>query len=189
MSQESAPIVVGTVGDDASLAALRWAADEAAAHGAPLIAVHVFDPRDQCFAPYARPEAWDARDLEACAMVERQLADSGLREVKRVFEVGVPSQVLVRFAIGARMLVLGHADHHCRHDGEGAHHAPALGSVARSCAAGATCPVVVVPVPAQRPAPAKADPEPQRVPVARESAVTGGRALYPTHQRVPIGHG
>jgi nucleotide-binding universal stress UspA family protein len=185
-------VVVGVDDSEASLAALRWAADEAQAHGAALIAVHVLDPRVPRLAPYAgRPvdAGLDTRAVDDAARVERMIERAGVEQVKRVFEVGVPSQVLVRCAMGARMLVLGHADHHRRHEDEPTYQAPALGSIARACVVSATCPVVVVPVPARVPSPLKLQPEPVRVAAALGAPLRGGRMIYPTRQPVTVAHG
>jgi nucleotide-binding universal stress UspA family protein len=169
-----APIVVGLDGSAASSAALRWAAAEASAHGVPLVVVHVHDPRENQRAHYARvPAQAEGSDDEAAAI--DQLDRAGLTQrVERVFEVGVPSEVLVRQATGARMLVLGHAGHHRRQDDEPFRHGPALGPIARACVARATCVVVVVPIPVRLPAPDTAAPAAQRV-----SDLVGARALYP----------
>ncbi len=192
--RRAAPIVVGLDDGEASLAALRWAAGEAVAHRAPLIAVHVLDPRSHGFAPYACSGSDEADELgqsarpDDAAAVKRMIAASGIDPTLRLFEVGVPSQVLVRCAIGARMLVLGHADHHRDRDGE-TFRGPMLGSVARACTARATCPVVVIPIPERHPAPDTAEPEPKRVEVAQSAPLVGGRAIYPKRQLVPIAHG
>lgn len=193
--RRAAPIVVGLDGSEASLAALRWAAGEAAAHQAPLIAVHVLDPRCRGFAPYARPGSEEVDELgeselpDDTATVKKLIAASGVSPALDVFEVGVPSQVLVRAAIGARMLVLGHADHHRDRDGETFQRGPVLGSIARGCVARATCPVVVIPIPARQPAGQAAEPEPRRAEVARSAPLIGSRAIYPKRQPVPIAHG
>ncbi|HZU56846.1 MAG TPA: universal stress protein [Actinocrinis sp.] len=211
MRSGAAPIVVGLDGSEASMAALRWAAEEAAAHGAPLIAVHVIDPRAHRFAPYAGRAPHAMRDpvhdsvrdadiavMDDAAMVEQMVAECGVSHARRVIEVGVPSQVLVRQAIGARMLVLGQADHHRLRAGAGPYQPPVLGVISRACVARATCPVVVVPIPAQRHASSVLRPEPHSVPEVRVPAhrgasaehtpVEGGRELYP-HRPVPIAHG
>jgi len=171
--QAPSPIVVGFDGSAASLAALRWAADEAAAHGAPLVALHVHDPRNRQRAAYAQAVDAGARAAEIEELIEHCLT-SPVSPVERFFEVGVPSEILVGRAAGARMLVLGHSEQHRRHDGEAFRHEPALGTVARACVARATCPVVVVPIPAQRSASAEADSAPRQIP-----ELVGGRAIYP----------
>jgi nucleotide-binding universal stress UspA family protein len=161
---------------------LRWAREEADAHGAPLVAVHVLDPRGQLAsyahnpAPVGPPRLGRAGFGE---MVEHWIAGP----VEQVFDVGAPAAVLVRHAAGARMLVLGHADHH-RHQRGDSHHgtpAPALGVVARACIAHADCPVVVVPLPAARSVPAAA-----RQP---SEEVEGAIAIYPPPRPIPIAHG
>ena len=207
----TAPIVVGLDGSEASMAALRWAAEEAAVHGAPLIAVHVIDPRARRLAPYAGRVPHGMRDpvhdsvrdadvalMDDAAMVDQMIAESGIAHVRRVLEVGVPSQVLVRQAIGARMLVLGQADYHRLRAGADPYQAPVLGVIARACVARATCPVVAVPIPAQSPASAARRPEPRSVPEVRTPAdqsasaehapLEGARELYP-RRPVPLGHG
>lgn len=193
--RRAAAIVVGLDGTEASMAALRWAADEAAAHQAPLIAVHVLDPRCRGFAFYARPGSADVREAgespapDEAALVKQMIAASGVHPALDVFEVGVPSQVLVRCAIGARMLVLGHADHHRHRDGETFHDGPVFGSVARACVARATCPVVVIPIPERLQGRESAEPEPKRVEVAQHAPLVGRRTIYPKRQPVPIAHG
>jgi len=189
VSQLPAPIVVGLDGSSASLAALQWAAGEAAAHGAPLVAVYVSDPRSRRFAPYAAAEPAQPLAPDAAAAARQMISESGIEGVRRVFEVGIPSQVLVRIAIGARMLVLGHADHHRHRDKETPpSHAPALGSIARACVARATCPVVIVPIPSRRPAYGAVEPESRRVPVAQGAPLRGGRTIYPKRQPVRLAH-
>src|SRR5581483_11299762 len=96
MRSGAAPIVVGLDGSEASMAALRWAAEEAAAHGAPLIAVHVIDPRAHRFAPYAGRAPHAMRDpvhdsvrdadiavMDDAAMVEQMVAESGVAHARR----------------------------------------------------------------------------------------------------------
>jgi nucleotide-binding universal stress UspA family protein len=169
-----APIVVGVNNSPASIAALRWAAGEAAAHGVPLVALHVHDPRNRQRAAYAQ-FAVRSGDPNTRPAAAEELIEHGLTSgVEQVFEVGVPSEILVLRAVGARMLVLGHSEQHRRHEGEPFRHEPTLGTVARACVARATCPVVVVPVPDQPPA--AADPEPAR---RQAPELVGARALYP----------
>jgi nucleotide-binding universal stress UspA family protein len=173
-------VVVGVDGSTASRAALQWAREEADVHGAPLIAVHVLDPRGQ-FASYARPPVrhWPSRpgSAEFGELLERWAEGP----VEQVFDVGAPAAVLMRHAAGARLLVLGHADHHRLRRGDGHRGTPALGVVARACIAHADCPVVVVPIPAARPAHAAG-----RRP---SEAVEGANAVYPPPRPIPIAHG
>jgi len=184
MQTYPAPIVVGVDGSAASLAALRWAAAEAAVHGAPLVAVRVHDPRNRQRAPYAQTHLPDVDDHGGAAAIAQLIGETAEQPVDQVIEIGVPSEVLVRHAASARMLVLGHAEHLRHHDGEPFRSGPVLGAIARACVAGATCAVVVVPIPERQSAPSAADPEPRRVP---EPA--GARALYPRVRTTAVGRG
>jgi nucleotide-binding universal stress UspA family protein len=173
-NEDPAPIVVGIDGSAASLAALRWAVAEAAAHGALIVALHVHDPRNSRRAASVQAADRDVDPDDRLDAIEQLIEGGLMAPVERVFEVGVPSEILVRRAAGARMLVLGQAEQHRRHDGEPFRHEPALGPVARACVARAVCPVVVVSIPVERPAPADADPAPHRIP-----ELVGSRAIYP----------
>jgi nucleotide-binding universal stress UspA family protein len=176
------PVVIGLDDTEASMAALSWAAAEAAANHAPLLVVHVLDPRGTA-AVYSHAEA-DAGE-EPPNPVERikeliEWAEVGA--VRPVFEVGVPGRVLVHQSRGARMLVLGQARRHHRFEGEEYVHGPALGPVARACVALAQCPVVVVPEPAVDAAAAHSEES------ARHAPVLGARAIYPFQGRIPVAH-
>ena len=181
--QSSAPIVVGVDGTAASLAALRWAAAEAAAHDVPLVALHIRDPRSRKRAVYAQAAGRDADPEDGQSVLVELIERSLTSSVERVFEVGVPSEILVRRSDGARMLVLGHGERHRRHDGEPFRHDPALGTVARACVARAACPVVVVPIPAQQSAPTQSAPTPHEVP-----ELVGARAVYPRVNATSVAH-
>jgi nucleotide-binding universal stress UspA family protein len=199
----AAPIVVGVDGTEASLAALRWAQGEASVHGVPLTAVHVSDPRERGLASYAARASHD-RESGGASALERLVSECcNLLDVVCIYEVGIPSTLLVRRAIGARMLVLGHADAHRRREGDEPqlHPGPALGPTARACVLYATCPVVVVPVPARRDAHVGPRPEPksayeskfehgyERERAATHAPIIGGRALYPVYLRIPVARG
>ena len=189
MSGDWFPIVVGVDGTDGSLAALRWAVCEAAAHRSPLRVVQVLDPRACRRAPYAQAVAWDAdaTDNTAAAdrLIERYLLDMHAIDcVRRVFEVGNPAGVLLKHSADARMLVLAHAARPRRRPDEPFHDGPALGSIARACVAQASCPVVVVPSAAQG-----SEQSPRRVPAASSVAhtpVEGARTIYPRFRATPV---
>jgi len=176
------PVVIGLDDTEAAAAALVWAAAEAAANHAPLVVVHVLDPRGTT-AVYSRADA-DAVE-EPADPVERIKALIDWAEVgpvRPVFEIGVPGRVLVQLSRGARMLVLGQARRHHQAEGEEYVHGPALGPVARACVALARCPVVVVPEPAVDAATT------HREESARHAPVRGGRAIYPFQGRIPVAH-
>jgi nucleotide-binding universal stress UspA family protein len=175
------PVVVGLDGSPASAAALAWAADEARTHRAPLVVVHVLDPRGRT-AAYCPPTEAD-RDADAALSRIRELIDrteSG--PVERIFEIGVPALVLAQRARRARLLVLGQAAGHHLADGEEYRHGAVLGPIARACIARAECPVVVVPEPVIGRT-ASADELPRH-----HDPVRGARAIYPFQGRIPVAH-
>lgn len=138
------PVVVGVEATRAGRAALRWAADEAAASGAPLHAVMAWS--------YLRPEGAggpaafrpDYTKDDALAVVEGLVADV-LGDAPEV-EVSVdapcdlPSDALLQRAGSARLVVVGARGH--RHAGP-----LGLGSVSQQVLHHAPGPVAVVPAP------------------------------------------
>ena len=184
------PVVVGLDDTEAAAAALVWAAAEAAAYHAPLVAVHVIDPRSTV-AVYSRAAADAVEEpRDRVERIKKLIDRAEVGSVRPVVEIGVPAQVLVQLSRGARMLVLGQARrHHRHHPVEGEQYLPdpvldpVLGPVARACVALAQCPVVVVPEPAVGAA-ATHRPEDS----ARHAPLLGGRALYPFQGRIPVAH-
>jgi nucleotide-binding universal stress UspA family protein len=139
-------IVVGVDGSSESLAALRWAADQAFLSGARLEAVSVYEPVAEisfAFGGYPAVNPVDPAMAKQSALaalessVHRVLHD-GQDSVELVAVAdGAPSKALTHLAVDADMLVLG-----ARHrSGLGL----LLGSTAASCVRHAGCPVVVVP--------------------------------------------
>ncbi|EIV90791.1 universal stress protein [Frankia sp. QA3] len=158
------PVLVGVDGSAASLAALRWAAEQAALHAAPLRVVHAWQP-----APLLHPGHRGARDraaleqaahavLDDCVTrglanrgpTNRGLANSGLANrgpadrtdvsLDTRLALGGPAQSLLAAAADARLLVLGARGH-------GGFTGLLLGSVAHQCVHHARCPVAVIPDP------------------------------------------
>lgn len=182
-------VVVGVDGTEGSLAALRWAVAEAAAHRAPLRIVHVLEHRAHRRATYARPclDATVLRDraAEAEGLISRAIVETRApADVRRVFEIGNPAEALIRASRESRMLVLGHTPGRLRGPDE-LYQGPALGSVARACVTHAGCPVVVVPaaergqdtlVPQGSPTDVTVVPQP----------VEGVRTLYPRYRATPV---
>jgi nucleotide-binding universal stress UspA family protein len=175
-------VVVGVDGSAASAAALVWAAAEARGHHVPLVVAHVLDPRSRR-AVYAPTGPGRSDEVEVTLTRIKKLTESATAAtVEQVFEIGVPAQVLVRLARGARLLVLGHGAEHHLPEGREYQQGPALGSIARACIARAECPVVVVPATTVA-----------RIAVSEEqlehhAAVTGARAVYPFQGRIPVAH-
>ncbi len=175
------PVVVGLDGTPASAAALAWAAAEAHVHGAPLVVVHVLDPRGRT-AAYCPATAEDHDVDETLSRIKDLIDRTETGPVEQVFEIGVPVLVLAQRARGARLLVLGNAAGHRLADGEEYQHGAVLGPIARACIARAECPVVVVPEPVTGRA-ASASELPRH-----HDPVRGARAIYPFQGRIPVPH-
>jgi nucleotide-binding universal stress UspA family protein len=144
-------IVVGVAGTGASVAAVAWAAREAALRGAVLHTVHAWQPAERGRAPYAPGQHCLDRqaDQRAAEEVLASTVHEALGAVGRsadgvVLEAveGRPVPVLLRGAAGAELLVLGGppaGGHDPAHPGP-----DHVGPVARACLRAAPCPVVVV---------------------------------------------
>jgi nucleotide-binding universal stress UspA family protein len=139
-------IVVGVDGSEPSMAALRWAAEQAAVLHTDLVAVHAWEPAANGHAPYApvpaRPTAAQEREQAAqflAATVREALGPRTGGSVRRVVVQGPPARVLLQQADGALLLALGRRAH-------GHFGLPSVGPVGRECLRHATVPVVTVPV-------------------------------------------
>ncbi|QOV33727.1 universal stress protein [Streptomyces ferrugineus] len=146
MTEHADGIVVGVDGSEASVAALRWAAEQARALGAGVVAVHAWEPGTAGYAPYApvsaRPTVSDQREraAEVLASAVREAFGSHVDPgVRAVVVEGPPVRVLLRYAHGALLLALGRAGHE-------RWETPAVGTVSRECQRHAAVPVVTVPV-------------------------------------------
>jgi nucleotide-binding universal stress UspA family protein len=130
-------VVVGVDGGECALAAVRWAAEEAAGRGAPLRIVHA--------APYLRrtppatvsPELRRARRITAMAYTQARHAAPSVAAATEVVP-GDPARVLVEAAGGAQLVVLGIAT-------TGAYDELVLAPVAQRVVNRSRTPVVVVP--------------------------------------------
>jgi nucleotide-binding universal stress UspA family protein len=139
-------IVVGVDGSEQSMAALRWAAEQATVLHTDLVAVHAWEPTASGHAPYApvpaRPTAAQEREQAAQVLATAVRAALGPRSsdaVLRVVVEGPPARVLLQQARGALLLALGRKAH-------GHFGLPSVGPVGRECLRYATVPVVTVPV-------------------------------------------
>jgi nucleotide-binding universal stress UspA family protein len=143
-------IVVGVDGSQPSIAALRWAAEEAALRSAELVAVHswTFVPS----APIAEPGMipMPASDLAGQLEAERSGAEAELgAAVSAAFPGGSPVEIeprlveepagdaLVAESENADLVVVGSS-------GKSGLASMVLGSVSRHVVAHAHCPVVVI---------------------------------------------
>jgi nucleotide-binding universal stress UspA family protein len=143
-------IVVGVDGSPESLAALRWAADEARLRGARLVAVHAwpFVAPLEVGAPGVFPVP--AVDLPGAVEAERDAAEAELEAaLANAFPEGAPVEVesklveddageaLVRESKEADLVVIGWR-------GRSGIAAALLGSISKHVVDHAPCPVVVV---------------------------------------------
>ncbi|WNO70277.1 universal stress protein [Streptomyces sp. AM8-1-1] len=137
-------IVVGVDGSAASAAALRWAAAQAPALDARIVAVHAWERSLHHRAPYA-PATGESAEQErgnASLVLERAvtaaLGAHPAMPVSTVVVQGPAVPALLHYADHALLLALGH--HH--------HPDPAMppiGPTVRGCMRNATVPVVAVP--------------------------------------------
>ncbi|WP_435593247.1 universal stress protein [Nocardia sp. bgisy118] len=149
MSATNPPVVVGVDGSEQSLAAVRWAAQYAARHRAPLRLIHALGvPID--FSPgMAGPvfdlESWRraGHDLLATARDAARAAAAPIAPIApiEIFSVvadSAPVPTLRNHAQDARLLVVGSR-------GFGAFGRVVLGSVSTALVRQAPCPVAVIP--------------------------------------------
>ncbi|HEX5365141.1 MAG TPA: universal stress protein [Acidimicrobiales bacterium] len=136
-----ARIIVGVDGSVTSAAALRWAAREAEARGAELVAVLVWDLFNQRHADGSRRfdpdyDASSADDALAAAVAEALGAERAAG-VTRTVVCDLPSRGLLATAEDADLLVVGAR-------GLGGFRGLLLGSVSQQCLHHATGPIAIV---------------------------------------------
>jgi len=136
-------LVVGVDGSAESVTALMWACREASLRDADVLAVLAVEAGCHRVASYAAPRpaqvqgSWGlARDVLRRAVSEAAARFPGTSVRAEVAE-GLAARVLLDFADGADMLVLGRSFR-----GPENHHG--AGPVIRACLRTATCPVVVI---------------------------------------------
>jgi nucleotide-binding universal stress UspA family protein len=131
-------IVVGVDGSEESLVALRWAAAEATATGAPVRIVHAWQV--PIYAEMATPEVLTAIEEAAAKVVAGAAEDPALAGVTVARDVACDgaAHALLAHDVDASMLVVATRGH-------GALKRLLLGSTSRQVAQHATSPVVVVP--------------------------------------------
>lgn len=140
-------VVVGVDGSAGSLAALRFAFDEAARRGTDLLVVAAFESPDLWSASYQVPVSSSLDDVQeqvlastrrtvAGALGER-LAAERVPRIEVTTRPGSPADVLVSASAGSPLLVVGSR-------GLGGFRRVLLGSVSMQCVQHARCPVTVV---------------------------------------------
>ena len=142
-------IVVGVDSSSQSVAALRWAADEARLRGATLKVVHAWTLTPvavSAMTPVAGgyPVARDIQELEDAgrellddAVEGVELNEPGSLHVDKVLVCDSPARALLEAAQDADLLVVGSRGH-------GGFAGLLLGSVSQQVAHHATCPVVII---------------------------------------------
>jgi nucleotide-binding universal stress UspA family protein len=136
-------IVVGVDGSEPSERALRWAVEEAAAHGADLVAVHAWNEQAVASSSFGAVAVDPTVYQEAAREVlDGILAGVGgdVRIEGKLLEGGA-SRAILEEARTADLVVVGTR-------GRGGFAGLLLGSVSHQVVHHATCPVVVVPPPA-----------------------------------------
>jgi nucleotide-binding universal stress UspA family protein len=136
-------IIVGVDGSDASVAALRWAVEEARRADASLIVVHAHLPawhhkHASKHVDATEPQADEAALARLMQFIEAADVDIEGVEIIRRLHVGRAAKALLDAARAASLLVVGAR-------GAGGFEGLLLGSTAEHCARHAICPVVVVP--------------------------------------------
>jgi nucleotide-binding universal stress UspA family protein len=136
-------IVVGVDGSPGSRTALKWAAAEAADHGADLTVVNVWE---HTLAPPAGsvsvsehyvPDASQRTADDLVQVIREELGDEPSVIVQPRVKQGSPAKMLIEESADADLLVVGTRGH-------GGFAGLVLGSVSQHVAAYARCPVVVV---------------------------------------------
>jgi nucleotide-binding universal stress UspA family protein len=138
-------IVVGVDGSDSSRAALHWAYNEAAHHGADINVIAAWAPPSIPMAPpYGALPAEGYTDqprVAALGLLESFTAELEERDpavgLSTSIEEGTPAHVLIERSKEADLLVVGSRGH-------GGFAGMLLGSVSQHLVAHAHCPVVVV---------------------------------------------
>lgn len=142
MSGDAGVITVAVDGSESSAKALRWAAEEARLRHATLRVVHAWMiPALGSAGTYLPVEVYDQMPKDAAAILDQQVADVlGEQpdiELERQVVEGLPSNVVLKAAQGAEMVVVGSRGH-------GGFTGMLLGSVSTALVHHAPCPVVVV---------------------------------------------
>ena len=138
-------IIVGVDGSDQSRAALQWAYDEAAHHGASVTAIMSWElPTLPMSPPYGSLSDADYPTqprTEALALLDQLVANLDGRssevDVRTSVEEGHAAEVLIERSKEADLLVVGSRGH-------GGFAGMLLGSVSHHLVAHASCPVVVL---------------------------------------------
>jgi nucleotide-binding universal stress UspA family protein len=136
-------IVVGVDGSPSSRSALKWAAAEAADHGADLVVLNVWEhtllPPSGSVSVSERyvPDPSQRTSEDLVSVIKEELGDNPAVLVQPQVKQGNPAKVLIEQSEDANLLVVGTRGH-------GGFRGLVLGSVSQHVAAYAKCPVAVV---------------------------------------------
>ncbi|WP_406690225.1 universal stress protein [Saccharopolyspora sp. ID03-671] len=131
-------IVVGVDGSPASLAALRWAVDQARRTEAAITAVMAWTVPELYDWPMPTAEQLDLATKNALHdIVRAAVPEDDLPRIRQRTAGGHPAEVILDQAATADLLVVGHR-------GTGTFARALIGSTARYCIDHAACPVVVI---------------------------------------------
>jgi nucleotide-binding universal stress UspA family protein len=145
MVHDMEKIVVGVDGSDASKQALRWAIEEARAHGASVMAVHAWEVPppvpDVAAMPMIDPVTYfpdfqNAAEKLVAGIVEEVVGDDTSVTVDAVAVEARPASAVIDAAGDADLVVVGSR-------GLGGFKTLVLGSVSHQVAQHAPCPVVI----------------------------------------------
>ncbi|MET9258592.1 universal stress protein [Amycolatopsis sp. NPDC004079] len=134
------PVVVGVDGSPLSDAAIACAFEEAAVHGVPLAALHVWLDADRARLFGDRDFPFEAREAEHRMLAQRLAGHGALYpdvRVEQIVEQDRPRDRLIEWSARASLVVLG-----CR--GRGGFTGMVLGSTSHALLHHAECPVLVV---------------------------------------------
>ena len=132
-------VIVGIDGSEPSIAALKWAADEARLRSAPLTALMAWGLLDQHHAAPGQPfdPAYGAEDAMTAARTAVTRALGAMADVEVEVANDLPARALIERSADAELLVVGAR-------GLGGFADLLLGSVSHRCLGHSTCPTVVV---------------------------------------------
>ena len=136
-------IVVGVDGSPGSRKALKWAAAEAADHGADLTVLNVWEHTllppagSVSVSEHYVPEPSQATASELLQVIKEELGEDPPVLVRPNVRQGRPAKVLIDESANADLLVVGERGH-------GGFAGLVLGSVSQHVAAYAKCPVAVI---------------------------------------------
>jgi nucleotide-binding universal stress UspA family protein len=139
---ESRPVVVGVDGSPASLAALRWAVQDARRRGCPVDVISAWHPDYGVMIGPLPAEVFAEVTPQALRAAAQKVLDRAVQgfegvEIRRILIEGDARDALTKASQDAELLVVGNRGHSTIVEA-------ILGSVSAYCVHHASCPVVVI---------------------------------------------